>query len=151
MENNTSAVTQDEKLLALLSHLSLLFGGIILPIIVWAVQKDKSQFVRFHSLQAIFFHIAYLAAVIIFAVLIVIVALVFGLGAGLFATRHASDPGAFPFLIIGITAVLYIGIFVLIFAFIGYAVYIGIKAYGGEYKMIPFIGRRVYESISRGK
>ncbi len=149
MEKNQTIPTSDERLLALLVHLSVLFGGILLPIIIWAVQKDKSQFVRFHSLQAIFFHIAYIVFLVVFIIGIVFVMLVFGVGIGAMTSKHHSDPGAFPVLILLLTAALYIGIFVVIFAAIGYAVYVGVKAFGGEYKMIPFIGKRVWESISR--
>ncbi|MCE1164064.1 MAG: DUF4870 domain-containing protein [Bacteroidetes bacterium] len=149
MENNQTVPTSDERLLALLVHLSVLFGGILLPIIIWAVQKDKSQFVRFHSLQAIFFHIAYIAFLVIFIVALVFFMLIFGVGIGAITSRHHNDPGAFPVVVIALTALLYIGIFVVIFAAIGYAIYIGVKAFGGEYKMIPFIGKRVWEHISQ--
>ncbi|MDD5361306.1 MAG: DUF4870 domain-containing protein [Ignavibacteria bacterium] len=147
MENNTNTPTSDERLLALLSHLSVLFGGIILPIILWAVQKDKSQFVRFHSLQAIFYHLVYLCAVLIFVIALVFFVIFFGVSLGAITSRHHNDPGAFPALIIGLTAFLYLGIFVIIFAFIGYGVYLGVKAYGGHYIKIPVIGKIIYEKI----
>jgi uncharacterized membrane protein len=43
--------TSDDKLLGGLSHF---FGGIV-ALIIWAVQKDKSPFVRFQALQAVAF------------------------------------------------------------------------------------------------
>jgi uncharacterized protein len=51
--------TQDERLLAALSHISAFLPtvGIVAPIIIWATQKDKSRFVYFQSLQAIVYHI----------------------------------------------------------------------------------------------
>ncbi|MCY7362824.1 MAG: DUF4870 domain-containing protein, partial [Ignavibacteria bacterium] len=66
-------VASDEKLLAMLSHLSVLLGGILLPFIIWITQKDKSKFVRFHSLQAIFFQLSLAAIIVIFVIVIGIV------------------------------------------------------------------------------
>ena len=65
--------TSDERLLALLSHLSVFMGGIILPLIIWATQKDKSKFVRFHSLQAIFYQLALAGIIILFVIVLVII------------------------------------------------------------------------------
>lgn len=143
---NNENITNEERLLAMLSHLSMLFGGIILPIILWAVQKDKSNFVRFHSLQAIFFHVAYLVIVILITMLIVLISLASGLGISFFATRN-QDPGAMSAILI-ITMVLSVGlIFLVIFGMIGYSIYVAIKAYGGHYYEIPVIGKRIYRKI----
>ena len=143
---NITNITSEEKLLAMLSHLSMLFGGIILPIILWAVQKDKSNYVRFHSLQAIFFHIAYLLMVIIITMVIVLLSIASGLGITFFATRN-QDPGDMSAILI-ITMAISIGlIFLVIFGMIGYSIYLAIKAYGGYYIEIPIIGKRVYKKI----
>ena len=46
-------LTQDERLLAAVSHGSVLVGAsVIIPIIIWALQKDKSPYVRFQAMQA---------------------------------------------------------------------------------------------------
>ncbi len=51
----------DEKLMSLLSHLSIVIPniGIIAPIVIWVTQKDKSKFVRFNAIQAIFFQLVF--------------------------------------------------------------------------------------------
>ncbi len=77
---NLTQPTSDERLLAMLSHLSIFLGGIILPIILWATQKDKSKFVRFHSLQAIFYHLAFAVIIIVFVFVMVFVLIVSGIG-----------------------------------------------------------------------
>ena len=41
--------TSDEKMMAALAH----FFGSLAAIIVWAIQKDKSRFVKFQALQAL--------------------------------------------------------------------------------------------------
>ncbi|MEO8514530.1 MAG: DUF4870 domain-containing protein, partial [Ignavibacteria bacterium] len=71
-----STIQGDEKMLALFSHLSLFLGGIILPIIFWATNKDKSKFVTFHALQALWFHIAYLVLIMVFVFGFVIIAII---------------------------------------------------------------------------
>lgn len=43
--------TSDEKLTAALAH----FFGMLAALIVWALQKDKSRFVKFQALQALTF------------------------------------------------------------------------------------------------
>jgi uncharacterized Tic20 family protein len=45
----------DERVMAGLSHISVLMPvtGVILPLIIWVTQKDKSRFVHFQALQAI--------------------------------------------------------------------------------------------------
>jgi uncharacterized Tic20 family protein len=150
MDNNT-VPSNDERLLALLAHLSVLFGGIILPIVIWAVQKDKSQFVRFHSLQAVFYHVAYIALLVIFIFALVFFVLAFGAGFGVLSAGHHSDPGAFPVFIILMTSIFYLGIFIVVFAFIGYGVYVAVKAYGGSYIKIPVIGNIIYNKIFSGQ
>jgi len=49
------APTQNDKIMAALAHVSALLPlmGVIAPIIIWATQKDKSEFVAFQALQAV--------------------------------------------------------------------------------------------------
>jgi uncharacterized Tic20 family protein len=134
----------EERLLGMFSHLSIFFGGIILPIIFWAINKDKSKFVTFHSLQALFFHIAY--AVIL---IIVIFSAVFG-GLGLSfltAGAHTFSKSSPPVILIVAIIVMYGLIFITLFFFIGYSIYMGIKAYQGELKKYPIIGSIIYKKV----
>jgi uncharacterized Tic20 family protein len=63
---NIDAVTpnQDERVMAALSHVSALLPmmGVIAPIIIWATQKEKSQYIAFQSLQAVAFQLSMVAA-----------------------------------------------------------------------------------------
>lgn len=43
--------TSDERLMAAISH----FFGLLVALIVWVTQKDKSRFVRFQAIQAMAF------------------------------------------------------------------------------------------------
>jgi hypothetical protein len=133
----------DEKILALFSHLSIFLGGIVLPIIFWAINKDKSRFVRFHALQAIFFHIAYVA--IIIAVVIIMAFIGIGLGILSAGTFAAGKDGSLIFVFAMI--IFYGLIFISIFIFIGYGIYVGVKSYKGELKRYPVIGKIIYEKV----
>jgi uncharacterized Tic20 family protein len=60
-------LSTEEKLMSLLSHISILIPniGIMAPIMIWITQKEKSQFTRFNALQAIFFQLVFLALIMI--------------------------------------------------------------------------------------
>lgn len=140
--NNTVNITDDEKLLGLFSHLSMFFGSLIIPLIIWLVNKDKSKFTTFHSLQALFFHIAY-TAVLVFLVIFVAIA---GFAAGLIKSGHTGPPeiGALQIIIILALGVIVIGF---IFASIAIAVINSISAYKGGMKKYPVIGNIVYKKV----
>jgi uncharacterized Tic20 family protein len=50
-ENIGSTLTSEEKMMAALAH----FFGALAALFVWALQKDKSRFVKFQALQALCF------------------------------------------------------------------------------------------------
>ena len=55
---------QDERVMAALSHVAALLPmiGVIVPIVIWATQKEKSQYVAFQSLQAVAYQLSMIAA-----------------------------------------------------------------------------------------
>ncbi len=53
MSESTITPTTDEGLLAAISH----FFGLLVALIVWATQKDKSRYVRFQAIQAMAFDV----------------------------------------------------------------------------------------------
>jgi len=61
-------ISKEEKLMALLSHLSIFIPniGILAPIIIWVTNKEKSNFVRFNALQAIFFQLIFFILIMLF-------------------------------------------------------------------------------------
>ena len=66
MEENsvTSTPTQSDKIMVALAHVSALlpFMGVIAPIVIWATQKDKSEFVAFQALQAVAYQLLMILA-----------------------------------------------------------------------------------------
>lgn len=145
MQNEVT--TSDERMMAMLSHLSILLGGIILPIILWATQKDKSKFVKYHALQAIFFHIAYVAILVIVIIGIVVIALISGAGFGALSKGHHSNDAALSVMMIILIVVFYGAIFISIFGAMAYEIYLAIKSYQGSYIKIPIIGKIIYKKV----
>jgi uncharacterized Tic20 family protein len=64
---DTLTPTQDERIMAALAHTSAIIPmmGVIAPIVIWATQKDKSQYVVFQALQAIVYQLCMIVAMII--------------------------------------------------------------------------------------
>jgi uncharacterized Tic20 family protein len=60
-ESLPAGVKQDEKTLAMVAHLLGYFTSFIGPLIIYFVKSD-STFVRFHSLQAVYFQLMVLVA-----------------------------------------------------------------------------------------
>ncbi len=145
MENAVQNISNEDKMLSMLCHLSMLFGGLIMPIIIWAIKKDQSKFVRFHSLQSIFFHLSFsiiLAIVImIFAVAIAIAGVGFTKMANL---QHTSGmPAVFMIIMF-----MFVGLLIVaIFGGIGYSIYLAVKSYQGEKIRIPILGKIIYERV----
>lgn len=75
--------SQDEKTLGLVAHMGTLaggvvpFGNIVLPLILWQMQKDKSPYVTTHAKEALNFQITMTIAYIVAAVMIFIVVGIF--------------------------------------------------------------------------
>jgi uncharacterized Tic20 family protein len=93
-----TAASSDEKIMAALVHGSvfLMFLGPIVPVIVWASQRQKSRYVSFHALQAMGYQalIFWLWIVVMILVVICSVLLIPLSGA---LMRDAQDP-VVPFL-----------------------------------------------------
>ncbi|MBI5402166.1 MAG: DUF4870 domain-containing protein [Ignavibacteriae bacterium] len=144
MENNEEIITKDDKLLSLLCHLSMIMGGILVPVIIWAIKKEQSKFVRFHSLQAIFYHIAY-SVIAGFFIAVFMIAYFSTLGI-YYAPRPSYHTGPSTAMII-LLVVFILLLFLIIFGAIGYAVYLAIKSNKGEKIKIPVIGKIIFEKV----
>lgn len=92
MQNYPSSPTQsplvtpssDEKLMAVLSHLSLLVphAGIIAPLFIWLLNQGKAPFAAYQARQALFFHLFVIAATWVIGIISFLIA-VLTLGFGL--------------------------------------------------------------------
>ncbi len=115
-------LTQDERLWAMLAHLSgflgyaVVLGQYIAPLVIYLVYRDRSRFVSFHALQQLFFQLALL---VLWVLVIIVAVITCGLG-----IICALVPALLS-LIIPLLAAIY--------------------AYNGEWYEIPLIG-----SMTRG-
>lgn len=142
MDPQPENATQEERLYGLFVHLSMFFGSLIIPFVFWAVNKDRSKFVSFHSLQALFFHIAY-TVVLVFLVIFVAAA---GIASGLIVPGNDGPPrmGALQIIVLLVIAVIVLG-------FIGASIALSLinafSAYKGGMKKYPVIGNIVYKKV----
>jgi hypothetical protein len=123
------SVTDDDKLWALLAHLSGLLvlvaapANVIAPLILFLLYKDKSRFVAFHALQALYFQLAIIALAVL---------------AGLFA-----------FATLGIGLIVAVPIFLaLAVTGIVYPIIVGVHAQRGEMYEYAFVGEFAREHMS---
>jgi uncharacterized membrane protein len=104
----------------------------IIAIISLIIEKEN-RFVRFHALQSLLLHVAWIVVVIVLMFLLFILA-IFGIA----ASAAGGDAGG---AVGGIFGVLISLIWmVVIAAYIGGLIYAAVKAYGGNKFMLPVIG-----------
>jgi uncharacterized Tic20 family protein len=77
---------QDERTWSIVAHLSVLVALIgLMPfgaLLVWLLYKDRSEKVRFHALQALWYQIAWIVVLIVYSFVAVLLSIVtLGLGA----------------------------------------------------------------------
>lgn len=88
---------QDDKLLAMLCHLSFFFLSIIFPLVIYLVKKDDgSDFLMQHAKESLNFHITIVLVCIALCITIIGIALVpvvsiFGLIMTIIATIKTSE------------------------------------------------------------
>jgi len=135
--------TTDERTNAMLAHVLSIFGGFIGPLVIYFVKGKDSRFVAFHSLQAIFWHLACMVGMVGGAFV------GFGAVVGFTAAHappaplpapaphaHAPPPPGFFFAFFGLWALMMLG-WVLN---AGYVVYLAIKANSGQWCRYPVVG-----------
>lgn len=86
LDNITTPPTSDEKNIALLCHIGTFFGGFIVPLIVWLIKKEESEFITRHAKESLNFQISLLIYIVASSVLMIILIGVFLMFAvGIFA------------------------------------------------------------------
>ena len=106
----------DERMWAMITHLSalpgslVLIGSVLAPLIIWQIQKDRSAFVDYHGKEAVNFQITMTIAATICFLLI--------------------------FLLIGIALIWLVGA-----AWLALTIIAAVKAYNGVYYRYPFTFR----------
>lgn len=82
-QNTATEVSTDDRNMALLVHLGTFIGGFLVPLIVWLVKKDESEFVAAHAKESLNFQISlilYFMASAILALVFIGILLMFAVG-----------------------------------------------------------------------
>ena len=135
-------IKSDDKLMSILSHLAILIPniGILAPIVIWLTQKEKSKFVRYHAIQAIFFQLLFF---ILLMLSIFIGIILMAISIMLANVSSGGEPGAFFWVSMGIIN-LY---FPLWFFFSIYAIVAAVKSYRGKIFRYLIIGKIVEKRV----
>jgi len=116
--------------------------GIIAPIIIWVNQKEKSKFVKFNAIQAIFYQLVFFVLMMLFIFTGIILMLI---SMPILIANPNAEPGTL-FFISMIFMLLY---FPLWFFFAVYAIVAAVKSYKGRifrYLIISkIIEKKVYK------
>lgn len=127
-------VSNDDKLISFVAYISTFFLGILAPIFIYFKYKKKSKFVAFHSLQIIYFSIAY-GIIIYFPVSTI--AKFLGID---FASPFPDKPLLDFFSSYLIFKVLFLGESIAFIIF-------GYRAYTGLISKLPIVGDMAYSKI----
>ncbi|MBE3115041.1 MAG: DUF4870 domain-containing protein [Actinobacteria bacterium] len=135
-------ITSDEKFMSLLSHLSILIPniGVIAPIVIWITQKDKSKFVRFNAIQAIFYQLAFFILMMLFIFTGVVLMLI---SLPIFTANPNAEPGTL-FFVSMIFMFLYFPIW---FFFAVYAIVAAVNSYKGRIFRYLIVGKIIEKKV----
>lgn len=141
-EIDTSQPTSDERMMAALAH----FLGWIGSLFIWAIQKDKSRFVRFQATQALAFDL--ITILLMFVVFFCFFSMMFiGMFATVFATlNNAVAPDNVSWLM-AFPALVPFGLFTLISPF-SIALFVArliatVSVLNGNHFRYPWLGAQV--------
>jgi uncharacterized Tic20 family protein len=153
MTVQTATTTTDDGLLAAISH----FFGFVVALVIWAVYRDKSRFVRFQPVQAMAFDV--LVSVVTILAIGCIVAVTFGIlvisvgDIALFSSQNnpTTEPArvlismmpALPFLIVCLVVPLVVLTF-------GLRLVATVQTFQGKDFRYPWLGGLVERATSSG-
>jgi len=128
--------------MSMLSHLAILIPniGILAPIVIWFTQKEKSKFVRYNALQAIFFQLLFFILLILsifIGIILMAVSLI------LANASSGGEPGVFFWVSMGVMN-LY---FPLWFLFSIYAIVGAVKSFKGKTFRYLIIGKIIEKRV----
>lgn len=115
---------QDERLWSILAHVSVIVAPIG-ALIIWLVFKDRSERVRFHALQALWYQVAWLVLIFAYSILSSILTIVV--------------IGIFMFFLLPLIALVPLV----------HGCYAAYKVSQGEDYRYPFIADKIDESVHR--
>ncbi|MEM7333451.1 MAG: DUF4870 domain-containing protein [Chloroflexota bacterium] len=133
--------TSDDRTMAGLAHISAIMPmmGVIAPIIIWATQKEKSDYIAFHALQALGYQLTMI--LIWFGGMICYMLSIFT--TVFIAAQNVENLEAGPPIFIAFPFLIFAFMFIGIFFFIVYGIWGAIRAFQGKPFKYFFIGNQV--------
>jgi len=137
-------INSDDRLMSMLSHLSVLIPniGIIAPIVIWVTQKDKSKFVRFNAIQAIFFQLVFFILIML-SIFIGFILMFISL------PSLTANPDAAPGVLFWVSMGILNLYFPLWFFFSIYAIVAAVKSFKGKIFRYIIIGKIIEKRVCK--
>jgi uncharacterized membrane protein len=112
----------------------------IVALIIFIIEKEN-RFARFHALQSLLYHVAWV-------VVFIVVGIVFGVLAAVIAVASSSSSagGAVGGLIGLLITLVWLGV---ILAYFATLIFAAIKAYGGKWFKIPIVGNMAEKIVNK--
>lgn len=136
MAAGQGASSSSDTVLAGLSHLSIFFAPVILPLIVWLVTRRTSPYTSRQAKQAFFFHLIY--SVVAIGLYVGAMISMFGSFFTMSANGNYSTFNATPFVAF---FAIYGVVLLLMLVEIGFSIYGAVQAFQGRPFSYPFLGR----------
>ena len=132
----SSAPTADEKSMAMMSHLLMIFAGFIPPLVIYLVRRD-SKFVAFHAMQGLLWHVL-MFILQFFGIAGIMVSMFFTLP---HVPQKPDAPNLFPVVFFGFFGVFWILFMLMWMTNTILGIVYCIKASRGEWAEYPLFGR----------
>ena len=130
-----SGIPEGERVLAGITHLSVFFAQLIMPLIVWLAVKRSMPYASRQAKQAFFFQL------ILFGVtLVIFVPFYIALFASMF-TFTPGNPGIFPGAFFGGIIVFWVLLLAISGVRIGFGIYAAVQAFQGKPYHYPLLGK----------
>lgn len=127
--------------MALFCHLSIFIFSIVLPAILYFAYKQKSRFVAFHALQALYYQVMMNVLLIPLGVLILLAVFLAGLDFDAFDSKPFSE----DWILINTIVFGSIGLFFLIEY--AYSVIMAVRSFGGNVSKYLIVGEWAYKKV----
>jgi uncharacterized Tic20 family protein len=120
-----------------LAHLSIFFGALIVPLILWLVNRGKAPYAAQQSKQAFFFHVG----VAVVEIVVIVVGFFIFFAGTLALVGSEPDPNQISVSVFVGTIIFYGAIFAVQIVAIVFGVIGAVKAFRGEPFHYPLMGR----------
>ena len=152
-EEQHSIPSQNDKIMASLAHVSAIlpFMGVIAPIIIWATQKDKSEYVAFQALQAVAYQLLMILAWFVGMGCYMLSFFTMFFGIPFTGESGQVDPSIVPLLALGfmIPFIIFGTIFVGGALFVIYGLFAAIQIFQGKDFRYIIIGNRLENYLQK--